>query len=34
MGRYSVHTSAEAQRAGQQEIVRIGSELAAAGIIR
>jgi hypothetical protein len=34
MGRYSVHTSAEALRAGQREIVRIGSELAAAGIIR
>ncbi len=34
MGRYSVHTSAEALRAGKREIVRIGSELAAAGIIR
>ena len=34
LGRYSVHTSAEALHAGQQEIVRIGGELAAAGIIR
>jgi len=34
MGRYSVHTSAEALRAGKREIVRIGGELAAAGIIR
>jgi redox-sensitive bicupin YhaK (pirin superfamily) len=34
LGRYSVHTSAEALRAGKREIVRIGSELAAAGIIR
>jgi redox-sensitive bicupin YhaK (pirin superfamily) len=34
LGRYSVHTSAEALHAGQQEIVRIGGELAAGGIIR
>jgi redox-sensitive bicupin YhaK (pirin superfamily) len=34
MGRYSVHTSAEALSAGKREIARIGSELAAAGIIR
>ena len=34
MGRYSVHTSAEALRAGKREIVRIGGELAAAGTIR
>jgi redox-sensitive bicupin YhaK (pirin superfamily) len=32
-GRYSVHTSAAALRAGQQEIQRIGSQLAADGII-
>jgi len=32
-GRYSVHTSAAALRAGQQEIRRIGSQLAADGII-
>jgi hypothetical protein len=29
-----VHTSAAALRAGKREIVRIGSELAAAGLIR
>jgi redox-sensitive bicupin YhaK (pirin superfamily) len=34
LGPYSVHTSAEALRAGKREIVRIGSDLAAAGIIR
>jgi redox-sensitive bicupin YhaK (pirin superfamily) len=34
LGRYSVHTTAEALRAGKREIVRIGSELAAAGTIR
>ena len=34
LGRYSVHTTAEALRAGQREIARIGSELAAAGTIR
>ena len=34
LGRYSVHTSAEALGAGKREIVRIGSALAAAGIIR
>jgi redox-sensitive bicupin YhaK (pirin superfamily) len=34
LGRYSVHTSAEALRAGKREILRIGGELAAAGIIR
>jgi redox-sensitive bicupin YhaK (pirin superfamily) len=33
-GRYSVHTSRAALRAGEAEIRRIGSELAAAGIIR
>jgi redox-sensitive bicupin YhaK (pirin superfamily) len=33
-GRYSVHTSAAALRAGESEIRRIGSQLAAAGIIR
>jgi len=33
-GRYSVHTSPAALRAGEREIRRIGSELAAAGIIR
>jgi redox-sensitive bicupin YhaK (pirin superfamily) len=33
-GRYSVHTSRAALRAGEWEIRRIGSELAAAGIIR
>ena len=33
-GRYSVHTSTEALRAGEREIRRIGGELAAAGIIR
>ena len=33
-GRYSVHTSSAALRAGEQEIRRIGSQLAAAGIIR
>ena len=33
-GRYSVHTSPAALRAGEQEIRRIGSQLAAAGIIR
>ena len=32
-GRYSVHTSAAALRVGKQEIQRIGSQLAAAGII-
>jgi hypothetical protein len=32
-GRYSVHTSAAALRAGKQEIQRSGSQLAAAGII-
>jgi len=34
LGRYSVHTTAEALRAGQREIARIGSELAVAGTIR
>jgi redox-sensitive bicupin YhaK (pirin superfamily) len=33
-GRYSVHTSPAALRAGELEIRRIGSELAAAGILR
>jgi redox-sensitive bicupin YhaK (pirin superfamily) len=33
-GRYSVHTSPAALRAGESEIRRIGSQLAAAGIIR
>src|SRR6202453_5358191 len=33
-GRYSVHTSPGALRAGESEIRRIGSQLAAAGIIR
>jgi redox-sensitive bicupin YhaK (pirin superfamily) len=33
-GRYSVHTSSAALRAGESEIRRIGSQLAAAGIIR
>jgi redox-sensitive bicupin YhaK (pirin superfamily) len=33
-GRYSVHTSAEALRAGEREIRGIGGRLAAAGIIR
>jgi redox-sensitive bicupin YhaK (pirin superfamily) len=33
-GRYSVHTSADALRAGESEIRRIGSQLAAAGVIR
>jgi redox-sensitive bicupin YhaK (pirin superfamily) len=33
LGRYSVHTSAAALRAGKQEIQRIGSQLAADGII-
>jgi redox-sensitive bicupin YhaK (pirin superfamily) len=33
-GRYSVHTSPAALRAGELEIRRIGSELAAAGIFR
>jgi redox-sensitive bicupin YhaK (pirin superfamily) len=33
-GRYSVHTSPEALRAGEREIRRVGSQLAAAGIIR
>ena len=33
-GRYSVHTSPVALRAGELEIRRIGSQLAAAGIIR
>jgi redox-sensitive bicupin YhaK (pirin superfamily) len=33
-GRYSVHTSSAALRAGEAEIRRIGSQLAAAGIIR
>jgi redox-sensitive bicupin YhaK (pirin superfamily) len=33
-GRYSVHTSRAALRAGEWEIRRIGSQLAAAGIIR
>jgi redox-sensitive bicupin YhaK (pirin superfamily) len=33
LGRYSVHTSAAALRAGEQEIQRIGSRLAADGII-
>jgi redox-sensitive bicupin YhaK (pirin superfamily) len=32
-GRYSVHTSSAALRAGEREIRRIGSELATAGII-
>ena len=34
LGRYSVHTSAEALSAGEQEIVRIGSEAAGAGLIK
>jgi redox-sensitive bicupin YhaK (pirin superfamily) len=34
LGRHSVHTTAEALRAGKREIVRIGSQLAAAGTIR
>jgi redox-sensitive bicupin YhaK (pirin superfamily) len=34
MGRHSVHTSAEALRAGKREILRIGNDLAAAGTIR
>jgi redox-sensitive bicupin YhaK (pirin superfamily) len=34
LGRYSVHTTAEALSSGKREIVRIGSELAAAGTIR
>jgi redox-sensitive bicupin YhaK (pirin superfamily) len=34
LGRHSVHTTAEALRAGKREIVRIGSELAAAETIR
>src|ERR1700677_2893545 len=33
-GRYSVHTSGAALRAGEREIRRIGSQLAAAGILR
>jgi redox-sensitive bicupin YhaK (pirin superfamily) len=33
-GRYSVHTSPAALRAGEQEIRRIGNQLAATGIIR
>ena len=33
-GRYSVHTSPAALRVGESEIRRIGSQLAAAGIIR
>jgi redox-sensitive bicupin YhaK (pirin superfamily) len=33
-GRYSVHTSPAALRAGEREIRRIGSQLAAAGVIR
>jgi redox-sensitive bicupin YhaK (pirin superfamily) len=33
-GRYSVHTSPAALRAGEQEIRRIGRQLTAAGIIR
>lgn len=33
-GRYSVHTSPAALRAGEMEIRRIGSELAAAGVFR
>jgi redox-sensitive bicupin YhaK (pirin superfamily) len=33
-GRYSVHTSSGALRAGESEIRRIGGQLAAAGIIR
>jgi redox-sensitive bicupin YhaK (pirin superfamily) len=33
-GRYSVHTSPAALRAGEWEIRRIGSQLAAAGVIR
>jgi hypothetical protein len=33
-GRYSVHTSRVALRAGEWEIRRIGSQLAAAGVIR
>jgi redox-sensitive bicupin YhaK (pirin superfamily) len=33
-GRHSVHTSAAALRVGKSEIVRIGNELAAAGLIR
>jgi redox-sensitive bicupin YhaK (pirin superfamily) len=33
LGRYSVHTSAAALRAGKQEIQRIGSQLVADGII-
>lgn len=34
LGRYSVHTSAEALRTGKREIARIGSALADAGIIQ
>jgi redox-sensitive bicupin YhaK (pirin superfamily) len=34
LGRHSVHTTPEALHAGKREIVRIGSELAAAGTIR
>ena len=34
MGRYSVHTSADALSAGKREIIRIGNQLAVAGIIR
>jgi redox-sensitive bicupin YhaK (pirin superfamily) len=33
LGRHSVHTTVEALRAGKREIVRIGSDLAAAGTI-
>jgi redox-sensitive bicupin YhaK (pirin superfamily) len=34
LGRYSVHTTAAALRAGEMEIRRVGNEAAAAGIIR
>jgi redox-sensitive bicupin YhaK (pirin superfamily) len=34
LGRHSVHTNAEALRAGKREIIRIGDELIAAGTIR
>jgi redox-sensitive bicupin YhaK (pirin superfamily) len=34
LGRYSVHTTAAALRAGEMEIRRVGNEFAAAGIIR
>jgi redox-sensitive bicupin YhaK (pirin superfamily) len=34
LGRHSVHTTSEALRAGKREIIRLGSELMAAGTIR